>query len=42
MAEAVVSWRAIRSGDEGRDLSGAGADEAVLMDCGDNEGRRRD
>lgn len=37
MAEAVVSWLAMRSGDEGRDLSGAsgaGAGDAVLVMCG--------
>ena len=42
MADAVVSWLAIRSGDEARDVSGAGADEAVVMEYGENGGTRRD
>jgi hypothetical protein len=32
MAEAVVSWLAMRRGEDERGLSGAGADDAVLED----------
>jgi len=31
MAEAVVSWLAMRRGEGGRDLSGVGAGDAVLV-----------
>ena len=31
MVDAVVSWLAMRSGDDERELSGAGAEEAVLV-----------
>lgn len=38
MADAVVSWLAMRRGDEERELAGAGADDAVLVKWRVNEG----
>jgi hypothetical protein len=41
MAEAVVSWRAMRSGEDERASSGGGAGDAVLEMCGVKWGRFR-
>lgn len=41
IAEAVVSWLAMRSGDDERDLTGVGAEEAVLMESATRSNERK-